>query len=173
MSTVQRPRRTTARQRPAAGPMRLRLQWLLARVSGPFARAFQARRTHKGRTSPSATRAWHRSRPRMTLARIAIYVGAAIFLLGVARTIYVVVTSDPGGVPVNLDSACDDTDFSCEALAGTLLPILSLALASAVFLLWWHARVHRPFVRRARDRPREVVQTAGSIIGEVVGRDEL
>jgi NACHT domain len=173
MSTVQRPRRTTARQRPAAGPMRLRLQWLLARVYGPFARAFQARHTHKGRTSPSATRAWHRSRPRMTLARIAIYVGAAIFLLGVARTIYVVVTSDPGGVPVNLDSACDDTDFSCEALAGTLLPILSLALASAVFLLWRHARVHRPFVRRARDRPREVVQTAGSIIGEVVGRDEL
>lgn len=172
MSTVQHPQRK-AKQRPAAGPMRLRFQWLLARVYGPLVRAFQVGRTHKGRTGPSATRAWHRSRPKMTLARSAIYVGAAVFLLGVARTIYVVVTSDPGGVPVNLDSACEDTDFSCGALAGTLLPIFSLVLASAVFLSWRQARVHRPFVRRARDRPREVVQTAGSIIGEVVGRDEL
>ena len=173
MSTVQRPRRTAARQRPAAGPTRLRLRWLLARTLGPFARAVQARRTHKGRTGPSTSRPWRRSRLKMALARMAIYLGAGIFVLGVARTIYVVVTSDPAGLPVNLDSACSDTDFSCEALAGTLLPIFSLALASAVFLLYRHARVHRPFVRRAREQPREVVQTAGSIIGEVVGRDEL
>jgi NACHT domain len=171
MSTVQRPRK--ARQRPAAGPMRLRFQWLLARIYGPLVRAFRARRTHKGRTGPSASRAWRHRRLQVTLARSVIYVGAAVFLLGVARAVYVVVTSDPGAAPVNLDSACADTDFSCEALAGTLLPIFSLVLASAVFLLWRHARVHRPFVRRARDRPREVVQTAGSIIGEIVGRDEL
>jgi hypothetical protein len=173
MSTVQHPRRRDVRERPAAGPMRLRLRWLLAQLYGPFARAVQARRTHKGRTGPNDTRAWHRSRPLMNAARLAIYVAAAIFVLWVLRATIVVVTSDPAGVPMNLDSACQDTDFSCEALAGILLPLFSLALASAVFLLYRHSRVHRPFVRKAREKPREVVQTAGSIIGEVVGRDEL
>jgi hypothetical protein len=32
--------------------MRLRLQWLLARVYGPFARAFQARRTQQDPDQP-------------------------------------------------------------------------------------------------------------------------
>jgi NACHT domain len=174
MSTVQRPRRRETRQRPAAGPMRLRLRWLLARVSGPFTRAVRARRTNKGRGArPGRTRAWHRSRLLVRMGRLATYVVAALFVLWVARALYVVVTSRPASFPMDVEKACKDTNFNCDALAGILLPISSLALASTVFLLYRHSRVHRPFVRNARERPREVVQTAGSIIGEVVGRDEL
>jgi hypothetical protein len=173
MSTVQRPRRKDARQRPAAGPIRLRLRRLLARVYGPFARAVQSRRTHKGRAGPSSTRAWHRSRPLLRVGRVFTYVVAALFVLWVVRAFVVVVTSRPASFPMNVEAACRDTAFNCDALAGILLPISSLALASAVFLLYRHSRVHRPFVRKAREKPREVVQTAGSIIGEVVGRDEL
>lgn len=172
MSTVQRPRRQ-ARQRPAAGPVRLRLRWLLARISQPVARAFRSRRTHKGRAWPSRLRTWHRSRLLVRLARLATYVVAALFVLWVARALYVVLTSRPATFPMDVERACEDTDFNCDALAGILLPLATLALASAVFLLYRHARVHRPFVHKAREQPREVVQTAGSIIGEVVGRDEL
>jgi hypothetical protein len=173
MSTVQRPRRREVRQRPAAGPMRLRLRWLLARASRPFARASQSRRTRGGRARPGRTRAWHRSRLRMRVARWATYVVAGLFVLWVLRALYVVLWSRPASFPMNVEKACKDTDFNCDSLAGILLPISSLALASTVFLLYRHTRVHRPFVRMARDKPREVVQTAGSIIGEVVGRDEL
>ena len=153
--------------------MRLRLRWLLARVYGPFARTVRARRTHTGRAGPGRTRAWHRSRLRARIGRLATYVVAALFVLWVGRALYVVLTSRPASFPMNVEQACQDTDFNCDALAGILLPISSLALATTVFLLYRHARVHRPFVRTARERPREVVQTAGSIIGEVVGRDEL
>src|SRR5512132_4247109 len=173
MSTVQHPRRREVRQRPAAGPMRLRLRWLLARASRPFARASQSRRSRGGRARPGRTRAWHRSRLRMRVARWATYVVAGLFVLWVLRALYVVLWSRPASFPMNVEKACKDTDFNCDSLAGILLPISSLALASTVFLLYRHTRVHRPFVRMARDKPREVVQTAGSIIGEVVGRDEL
>src|SRR5512132_2306206 len=173
MSTVQHPRRREVRQRPAAGPMRLRLRWLLDRASRPFARASQSRRTRGGRARPGRTRAWHRSRLRMRVARWATYVVAALFVLWVLRALYVVLWSRPASFPMNVEKACKDTDFNCDSLAGILLPISSLALASTVFLLYRHTRVHRPFVRMARDKPREVVQTAGSLIGQVVGRDEL
>jgi hypothetical protein len=173
MSTVQRPRRKAVRQRPAAGPLRLRLRRLLAQIAGPFTRALRSRRTHKGRARPSGRRAWHRSRPLVRLGRAVIYLVAALFVLWVIRALIVVVTSRPATFPMDVEAACRDTDFNCDALAGILLPIASLALASTIFLLYRRSRVHRPFVRKARERPREVVQTAGSIIGEVVGRDEL
>jgi hypothetical protein len=173
MSTVQRPRRRQARQRPAAGPVRLRLQRLLARAYEPFARLFQTRRAHKGAARRSRSRAWHRSRLLVRLGRLATYVVAALFVLWVARALYVVLRSRPASFPMDVEKACRDTSFNCDALAGILLPLSSLALASAVFLLYRHTRVHRPFVHKAREQPREVVQTAGSIIGEVVGRDEL
>jgi hypothetical protein len=153
--------------------MRLRLRWLLARVSRPFTRAFQSRRTHQGRARPGRARAWHRSRLLVRAGRWATYAIAFLFVLWVLRALYVVLWSRPASFPMDVEQACQDTDFNCDSLAGILLPISSLALASTVFLLYRHTRVHRPFVRTARDRPREVVQTAGSIIGEVVGRDEL
>jgi hypothetical protein len=51
--------------------------------------------------------------------------------------------------------------------------LLTLALLSAFFLLGrlWYLR--RRYLRTARFRPQDVVPTAGSIIGDVVGRDEL
>jgi len=116
--------------------MRLRARWLLTRVYGPFDRAFQARRTHKGRAGSSGTRAWHRSRLLVRVGRLATYVIAALFVLWVIRAFIVVVTSRPDRFPMNVEAACRDTAFNCDALAGILLPLSSVALASAVFLLY-------------------------------------
>jgi len=94
-------------------------------------------------------------------------------LVWVAVASYVVVRGNSSGLSLDLEKECGDASFSCDTLAGTFLPILSLAVASAVFLLIRLRVVRRPYVRRAREKPRDVVQTAGSIIGDVIGRDEL
>jgi len=54
-----------------------------------------------------------------------------------------------------------------------LVPLLTIALVSALFLLGrlWYLR--KRYLKTARSRPQDAVPTAGSIIGDVVGRDEL
>ena len=47
------------------------------------------------------------------------------------------------------------------------------ALGTAVFLMWRAWRIKRPIVRKARDDPRGLVPTAGTIAGRIVGRTEL
>jgi len=68
------------------------------------------------------------------VARIVTLVAAAFFLLWLLRA-GLAVGGDPWNLPFDLDKACGDTGFSCEALSGTLAPIFSIALASALFLL--------------------------------------
>ena len=72
-----------------------------------------------------------------------------------------------------MDSRCTQRALSCGVLASFLVPLLTLALVSAFFLLGrlWYLR--RRYLRMARAKPQDVVPTAGSIIGDVVGRDEL
>ncbi|WP_326585426.1 ATP-binding protein [Streptomyces sp. NBC_00481] len=50
----------------------------------------------------------------------------------------------------------------------------SLAFTAGVFLLWrYYWSICRPYRKEAKDRPRRLVATAGSISDDVVGRDEL
>jgi hypothetical protein len=72
-----------------------------------------------------------------------------------------------------MDNRCQQRALSCGILASFLVPVLTLALVSAFFLLGrlWYLR--RRYLRAARTKPQDVVPTAGNIIGDVVGRDEL
>jgi hypothetical protein len=173
VSTSQRPRARPSRGGPRRGRIRLRLQWIGDLLYGPLVQAVQSRRTYKGHRGGKEKKAWHRSRPLVRLIRAAIYIGATILVLLVIMASTVVITSNTAVFLVNIDEVCEDTSFSCDTLAGILFPLFSLALASAVFLLHRYSRVKRPVVRAARENPHEIVQTAGSIIGEVVGRDQL
>ena len=165
------PQRTS--QRPAAGPLSLRLQRLLSRLSLPFAQAFSSRRMHHGLRRVAGQQKWRSRRPFVTAAAALSYVGAVILVLWVGQSLYVVLWNNPNALPFNTEKACNNTEFSCSTLAGTIVPVLSLAVASAVFLLVRLSRVRRPYVRKARERPQELVQTAGNMVGEVVGRDQL
>ena len=100
--------------------------------------------------------------------RIFVY-GACFLLVVLASAVYAVLTRRP----VSLDDRCDLRALSCGAITSFLVPILTLALVTAFFLLGrlWYLR--RRYLHTARDRPQDVVPTAGSIIGDVVGRDEL
>jgi NACHT domain len=75
--------------------------------------------------------------------------------------------------PDPFNDVCNTASFSCNVILGIVIPLLLLAAAYVVFLLFRLYRVHRPYMRKARERPLELVQTAGTIIDEVVGRDEL
>lgn len=75
--------------------------------------------------------------------------------------------------PYNPDSGCTRANTSCDAVNGIVLPVLLLAYSTVVFLAWRLARVRRYYVRRAREHPEQLVQTAGSLMDQVVGRDQV
>src|SRR6266576_3964520 len=56
---------------------------------------------------------------------------------------------------------------------GFLIPLLSVALASAIFLFYRLRHVTSPVVRKAKTKPHQLVETATPDIGEIVGRDQL
>jgi hypothetical protein len=62
---------------------------------------------------------------------------------------------------------------ACDAAAGFVGPVLTVALVTAVFLMWRAWRLKGPVVRKAKNNPRGLVPTAGTIVGRVVGRTEL
>jgi hypothetical protein len=89
------------------------------------------------------------------------------------RTLVVAILGGSQDVWPHLDSDCEIVGVPCNAVAWTGVLVLSLPTAYAVFLFARLTRVSRPYVRRALEKPLDVVQTAGGIIGGVVGRDDL
>jgi hypothetical protein len=159
-------------KRRAAGSLRLRLRRLWLRLSTPLVRGLRSRRSYQRGRYAVQRRAWRGNRPLVRTTRLALLVGAVVFLLWVTRAVAVVISGNSELPPFDVDSACRNMSVSCGALAATFGLFLPLGLASMVFLFRLQS-VHRPFVRKARERPHEVVQTAGNAIGEIVGRDEL
>ncbi len=97
---------------------------------------------------------------------------AATLLLGLVVEAGVVVSLGRGwGLP--LDARCRADGTSCGILTGFAVPLLTIALGFAVFVAFRLTRVQRRYKQRALADPRKLVPTAGSIIQEVVGRDEL
>lgn len=173
MNTAQNSSSDSARRRRAAGPLRI---WLWRRwrgLRGPLRRMLKSRRARRARRGVDERRRWRPSRPLVRIAKGVSVAGAVLLLALIAASLYSVIKGKPSGDLAYVDASCNRTNFSCSVLAGTLGPLLSLALASALFLLVRLWIVGRPYMQRARVESHNVVQTAGSMIGEVVGRDEL
>ena len=162
------------RPRRVAGRFRLRLRRLRSALFGPLRRIFKSRRTRRRRRGVDEKRAWVRGRPLVGVIKIASVIGGVILLVAVGRSLYEVAVGHPtNALGVNVDATCRNVGFSCDVLAGTLGPLFSFAFVYALFLLVRLWAVRGPYVRKAREEPEQVVDTAGSIIGQVVGRDEL
>ena len=172
MSSTRRPRPRSGRRR-AVGSLRIRLERLWNGLREPFSRAQRSRRTRRGRRGVDRVRRWRPRRRSVTAAKIVSVLGALVLIALVIRAAVVAIAHRPMSFPFDPDTGCERIGFSCDVLTGIFLPILTVALASLVFLSFRLSYVHRPYVRKARQNPRELVQTAGSIIGEVVGRDQL
>ena len=149
----------------------------LAHIKFPFFVAFWRRRTW-----------WllHRSAVRVRRWRNPAWTSVLVFVLWVLtlilvgwgiRGILVLAFFRANGWPwgpFNPDRACTGSaGTACGAVNGILMPVLLLASSTVLFLGWRLWRVRRFYTRVARTEPTSLVQTAGSLMGEVVGRDQL
>jgi len=145
---------------------------LLSLLEGPFIRIVRAhtiRQSAKGRIH--AARRWRRRRSALTILEIFSYLGA--IALGVVVVWSFVVLLLGPGILTSLNDRCNKYSAACGADVGFLIPLLSVALASAIFLFYRLRHVTSPVVRKAKSSPQDLVETATPDIGEIVGRDEL
>ncbi|MDH6436804.1 hypothetical protein M2158_005345 [Streptomyces sp. SAI-144] len=94
---------------------------------------------------------------------------AELFLVGVAA-------AELGGAHWALgevESRCRNNEQACDVLSGVLTPLLTLALATFTYLFFRFRQVSGAYLRKAREAPLDLVETAGGIFGRVVGRDQL
>jgi hypothetical protein len=145
---------------------------LLSLFKAPFIRIMHARTIRRSAKGSIATaRKWRRRRFTVTILEILSYLGAIV--LGVVLVWSLVVMLLGPGILTRLNDRCGRYSAACGAEVGFLIPLLSVALASAVFLFYRLRHVTRPVVRKAKSSPQHLVETATPDIGEIVGRDEL
>ncbi|HVB41786.1 MAG TPA: NACHT domain-containing protein [Streptosporangiaceae bacterium] len=60
-----------------------------------------------------------------------------------------------------------------DIVTGILVPFALAGMGYLFFLLWRMTTFRRPYKKAAVDKPEEMVQTSGTILGDVVGRDDL
>ena len=145
---------------------------LLTLLEEPFisiVRMRTMRQSAKG--SIGASRRWRRRRSTVTILEILSYLGAVALVVVVVWS-FVVMILGPG-ILTSLNNRCDRYSAACGADVGFLIPLLSVALASAIFLFYRLRHVTSPVVKRAKKKPQDLVETAPPDIGEIVGRDEL
>ncbi len=125
---------------------------------------------HRGVDRP---RRWN-GRRWMRLTSWTIAAAAVILVAWMLRSVYVVFfLHKPWSVWPNDDAMCQKVDVSCGAISGWITSLLSIALASVVFLFWRFWRMDRRYRAKARQHARDLVPTAGPIFGKIVGRDDL
>ena len=177
MSEVPTQRQHRGRPRAAPRPLSVRVR---RRASGgrrriqrlpKAARELVLRRGYKG--VERAPR-WPRGRMPVLILRAAVWVGAFVFMAVVLRAFWVVFfRGGQWGFPFNIDERCVGIGYSCGVASSILMTVLTLAFAGWLFFWRRLRRVRKPYVQRAISETREFVPTAGTIIGEVVGRDEI
>ena len=149
---------------------------LVARVKRAVApgstRVLTDTRPRRGdRSGVDEPRRW-RARPLIWIATSLTLLAALVFLIWLAWSFYVLFLGHPSAFGFDPDRRCARLGFSCGALSSIATSVLLLASASA-FLLWRLYRLVGRYQAKAREESRELVPTAGTILEDVVGRDEL
>jgi len=135
-----------------------------------FTRGLRPRRSDRSGIDQPAN--W-RSRGAVRVLTILTAIVVAAFLLWIGWVVYLYVArGGPSGAALDPDRRCSALGFSCGVVTNLVASGVLVALASA-FLLWRLFGLQRRYWVRARDESRELVPTAGAIIDQVVGRDEL
>ncbi|MEV4867009.1 NACHT domain-containing protein [Streptomyces ossamyceticus] len=154
---------------PQAGP--LREFW--AHLRRPFVSVFWHLRgrwlLHRGVTR--AGRWWNPPFTTALVALVAVLTAALVLwavlaVLDLAGTENVV--KDIGPQPW-----CKNKAAACDTVSGVAMPLLLFAASTLLFLSWRLWQVRRYCTYQARHDPGRLVQTAGSLMDEVVGRDQL
>jgi hypothetical protein len=127
------------------------------------------RRDRKGVDEPGE---W-RSRRLLRAVTVLTGVVVLIFILWLAWFAYLYFArGGPSSLTLDPDHRCAAVSFSCGVISNILASGVLLALASSL-VLWRLFGLQRRYRAKARSESRELVPTAGAIIDQVVGRDEL
>ena len=138
----------------------------------PFIRVRRTRTMRQSaRGKIDTSKRWRRRRSTVTILEISSYLGAIALVVVVAWSV-VVMVSGPG-ILRGVNDRCGKYSAACGADVGFLIPLLSVALASAIFLFYRLRHVTAPVVKKAKTKPHQLVETATPDIGEIVGRDQL
>jgi len=127
------------------------------------------RQSARGNTGTS--KRWRRRQSRVTILEISSYIGALLLAVVVVWSIVAMFTGP--GILTGINKSCNNNSVACGADVGFLIPLLSVAAATAIFLFYRLRRVTSPVVKRAKTKPQRVVETATPDIGQIVGRDQL
>jgi hypothetical protein len=139
------------------------------RIARLFGRPRPRRRDRSGVDEPAR---W-RSRRSLRIITFVTGLAALIFIAWLAWVGYLYFgRGGPSGAGLDPDHRCAALGFSCGIVTNVLASGVLVAFASA-FVLWRLFGLQRRYRARARAESRELVPTAGAIIDQVVGRDEL
>ena len=127
------------------------------------------RRSASGSVDPA--RSWRRRRSGVTVLEILSYLGAVA--LGVVVVWSFVVMLFGRGAMSSLNDRCGRYSAACNVSVGVLLPLLSVAAASTVFLFYRLRYVTSPIVKEAMSRPQDLLETAAPNTSTIVGRSDL
>jgi hypothetical protein len=145
---------------------------LLSLLEAPYIRFERARTIRQSaRGSIDTARRWRRRRSAVTVLEILSYLGAAALGLVVVWS-FIVMLRGPG-ILTSLNDRCDRYSAACSTAVGFLIPLLSLALASAIFLFYRFRYVTSEVVKKAKSSPQDLVETATPYAHNIVGRNEL
>jgi hypothetical protein len=144
------------------------------RRMGPrLARLFGGPRPSRGDRSGVDEPARWRSRRSVRIATLVTGLAALLFILWLGWVAYLyIVRNGPSSATFDPDKRCAALGFSCGIATNILASGVLVAFAST-FVLWRLFGLQRRYRVRAREDSRELVPTAGAIIDQVVGRDEL
>jgi hypothetical protein len=95
-------------------------------------------------------------------------------LASIIAVVGAVATGEAWGLTMNnIKDRCDQTGFACTIASSIFFTVAPLVVASGLFLYSRFRRAKRPLVKDAKERTTQFVETAGDIVGTVVGRDDL
>lgn len=158
--------------RRASNRVRRWARGLLSVCQRPYMRVRRRRMMRQSASGSTGTsKRWRRRQFRVTILEFASYLGALLLVVVVVWSIVAMVTGP--GILTRINNSCGRNSLACGAEVGFLIPLLSVAAASAIFLFFRLRRVTSPVVKRAKTKPERVVETAPPDIGRIVGRDEL
>jgi hypothetical protein len=127
---------------------------------------------------PRRPRHWWLPRRRLAGGAILTVLALALIALAAAAAataIVSVATGEPlfDWTMVEVKNSCEKTGFACNIATSLFFTALPLVVGGFAFAFVRLRRVRGSFVRTARTRPTELVETAGAIVGGVVGRDDI
>ncbi|MDP8910100.1 MAG: hypothetical protein M3N47_13520 [Chloroflexota bacterium] len=145
---------------------------LLARWFRRLRRLAEAARSRRrARKGVQVAPHWPRRRGSFVIQAL-VYLGGLLFVLWVGRALAVVISGKPNtSLPLDADSGCAETGFSCGVMGGIVMTLLSLALGSAIFLVHRLRHIRSAYVRHARNDPAELMPTAGTVTSARVSPD--